>query len=100
MILFAAPTKPFIYTPPDSARVNRRDTLVEYNGEINALYMTIARAAHMPLNPPKVWSPKNSLIYVRGIIIAVLGKKLDDDADLFHHGTDRYGPLNLLDMSP
>ncbi|KAG8221465.1 hypothetical protein J3R82DRAFT_1672 [Butyriboletus roseoflavus] len=88
MILFAAPMKPFSYTPLDAARVNRRDTLAKYNHEINALYKTIARAAHMAVKPPKIWSPDKSLIYVRGIITTVLGKKLDDDADLFDHGID------------
>lgn len=90
MILFAAPTKPFIYTPLGGTRVNRRDTLTEYSDEINVLYKTIARAAHMALKPPRVWSPEKSLLYVRGIIVAVLGKRLNDDADLFDHGIDRY----------
>lgn len=99
MIIFASPTKPFICTPLGSSLVNRRDTLAEYNGEIDTLYKTIARAAHMALNPPKIWSPKNSLVYVRGIIVVVLGKKLDDNADFFQHGTDRYEPFNLSDMS-
>lgn len=90
MILFAAPAKPFIYTPLSRARVNRRDTLAKYSDEINALYNTLARAAHIALKPPKIWSPQNSLTYVRGIIVAVLGKKLDDDDDLFNYGTDRY----------
>jgi hypothetical protein len=97
MILFAAPAKPFIYTL-SPARVNRRDTLAEYNDEINALYKTMAQAAHMALKPPKIWSPKNSLTYVRGIIVAVLGKRLDDDADLFNYGTDRYALFNLLNI--
>ncbi|KAF8552805.1 NAD(P)-binding protein [Imleria badia] len=88
MILFAAPAKPFIYAPLSSARVNRRDTLAKYNDGINALYDTIARAARIALKPPRIWSPQNSLTYVRGIIVAVLGKKLDDDADLFNYGTD------------
>lgn len=99
MVLFAAPTKPFIYAPPSSTRVNRRDTLAEYNGEINALYKTIAHAAHMALNPPRVWRPNNSLVYVRGIIVAVLGSKLEDDADLFSHGTNRCGPVHLSNVS-
>lgn len=98
MILFAAPAKSFIYTPLSPARVNRRDTLAEYNDEINALYKTIAQAAHMALKPPKIWSPKNSLTYVRGIIVAVLGKRLDDDADLFNYGTDRYALFKLFNI--
>ncbi|KAF8132584.1 hypothetical protein EV363DRAFT_1583468 [Boletus edulis] len=88
MILFAALTKPFIYTHLNPTRVNRNDTLAKYNDEINALYNTVARAALIAMKPPKVWSPKNSLTYVRGIIVAVLGRKLDDDTDLFDYGID------------
>ena len=94
MVLFAAPTKPFIYT--FSSRVNRRDTLAEYATEINALYKTIARTAHVALNPPEVWSPKNSLLYVRAVVVTVLGKKLNDDADFFNHGINRYGFVTYL----
>lgn len=100
MILFAAPTKPFTYTPLDTARVNRRDTLAKYGHEINVLYKTIARAAHMGLKPPKSWSLSRSLLYVRSIIVAVLGKKLDDNANLFDHGADRYALFKRIKHTP
>lgn len=90
MIIFSIPTKPFIYTHHNSTRVNRRSTLAAYNSEINTLYNAIARSAYVALKPPKIWSPKNSLTYMRGIIFAVLGKKLDDDADLLNYGMDRF----------
>lgn len=96
MILFAAPTKPFVDNPFNTRQVNRRDTLAEYNDEIKGLYKTIARATNMALKPPKIWSPENSLIYVRGIVVVVLGKNLDDDADLFNYGMDRCALFELL----
>lgn len=98
MILFAAPTKPFIYTLLGAVRVNRRDTLIEYSDEINALYKTVARAVHVALKPPEIWSPEKSLIYVRGIIGAALGRKLSDETDLFNHGIDRYALFRRLNI--
>ncbi|KAF8836796.1 NAD(P)-binding protein [Paxillus ammoniavirescens] len=86
MIIFASRTKPFTYSPRGT--VNRQSTLVNYKDEINVLYTTTEQAAQVALKPPKIWSPENSLHFVRGVVVAVWGKKLEDDADFFLYGAD------------
>ncbi|KIJ62318.1 hypothetical protein HYDPIDRAFT_114825 [Hydnomerulius pinastri MD-312] len=86
MTIFASRTKPFSYSYQGT--VNRKSTLAGYTDDINALYDTTEQAALIGLKYPKVWSPENSLHFVRGIVVALWGKKIDDDADFFHYGAD------------
>ncbi|KAF9223090.1 hypothetical protein BS17DRAFT_734654 [Gyrodon lividus] len=86
MIIFTSRAKPFTYSP--RGVVNRQSTLAGYNDEINALYTTAEQAAQVALKPPKIWSPENALHFVRGIVVVLWGKRLDDEADLFHYGAD------------
>ncbi|KAF9238274.1 male sterility protein-domain-containing protein [Melanogaster broomeanus] len=86
MVIFASRTKPFTYS--SRGMVHRQSTLAGYNDDIKALYKSIEQVAHVALKPPKIWSPENSLNFVRGIVVTLWGKKIDDDADLFQYGAD------------
>ncbi|KAI9464124.1 acetyl-CoA synthetase-like protein [Lactarius psammicola] len=86
MIIFASPSKPFVYTAKMTAR--RQAILKEYDNEINALYDVVEQTSQVDIPPPSEWTPSQSLDYMRRIVHKVMTQKVADSIDVFQHGCD------------
>lgn len=86
MILVASPNKPFTYTAKNTAR--RQAIIIDYEPEIDKLYVDVAETAQSDLPTPQNWSREETLPFIRTVVGNVL-RPLDDDRDLFQEGCDR-----------
>ena len=88
MILVASPSKPFTYTAKATAR--RQAIIADYDPEIRALYDAMTDATHMNVTVPNSWERPQALHFVRDTVRKVLTKPVDDEDDIFEHGSDRH----------
>lgn len=88
MILVASPTKPFTYTGKGTAR--RPAIIAAYEDEIKALYSAAEASASAAAQAPKSRTIQEIQSFVRQVVSSVLGQVVQDDADIFQHGCDRY----------
>lgn len=102
MILIASPSKPFEYTSKGNLR--RQRVLDAYTSEINALYELISESTQEDIAGPTEWTSHETRLFVKDVIARTLKTRstaIDDDADLFEHGLDRFehillGPIPCL----
>lgn len=89
MIIVSSPTKPFSYT--DKGTPRRHAMVREYEQEIGNLYSGQAlETLTLEVAPPTDWDESSSLDLVRAVVTAVLRRHVQDDADIFRFGCDRY----------
>ena len=91
MVLVASPSKPFTYNIKGYPR--RPTILKEYHDDIEAVYKEVEQSAQSDVAGPITWDFVNVQSFLRIVVSKVLGKPLDDDADLFRNGCDRYSIL-------
>ncbi|OCH93203.1 acetyl-CoA synthetase-like protein [Obba rivulosa] len=91
LVLIAPTWKPFILS--DKATVRRHETLNQYEAEIEDAYAKLeSGAGGDPL--PDVDDDEGALTYVRNLVKGLIGKDVDDDANLFDHGMDSMLAMN------
>lgn len=88
MILVASPSRPFTYTAKGSAR--RQAVIADYAAEIKELYAAVSETIQEEISAPLDWSLPQTLEFIRTTISNVLTATVDDDADIFQHGCDRF----------
>ena len=91
MILIASPSKPFEYTSKGNLR--RQRILDAYTTEINALYDLVSESTQEDIAGPSEWTSHETKLFVKDVIARTLKTRsnaIDDGADLFEHGLDRF----------
>lgn len=99
MIIVSSRTKPFSYT--DKGTPRRHAMVREYEQEIDDLYNGRAlETLTLEVAPPTNWDESSSLDFVRAVVTAVLRRHVQDDADIFRFGCDRYDGCYLSLCGP
>ncbi|KAK0451170.1 NRPS-like enzyme [Desarmillaria tabescens] len=93
MILVAKPSKPFEFTAKGTLR--RKAILKAYNQEIEDLYKAIDDATQADVVIPQLWTLRNVMAMIRGIVTAALERKIGDSDDIFVAGGDSLTAMSI-----
>lgn len=88
MILIATPSKLFHLTAKGTLRRNL--ILSDYEDEIEAIYQAVETSAESDIPPPTTWDEDGIKTFVRAVVHDTLNRAIEDDADIFRNGGDRY----------
>ncbi|KAK0193507.1 NRPS-like enzyme [Armillaria mellea] len=93
MILVATPSKPFEFTAKGTVR--RKAVLKAYDQEIEDLYKAVDDASHTDVVIPQLWSLKNIMTMIRGIVTVVLEREIGDSDDIFAAGGNSLTAMSM-----
>ena len=91
MIITTSPSKPFSYSAKGYPR--RVAAMQSYSDEISVLYENVERSSQPTITGPAIWDDQSTRAFVRRVVTSVLVRSIDDEADFFRNGCDRYAPF-------
>ncbi|VDC04878.1 unnamed protein product [Peniophora sp. CBMAI 1063] len=86
MILVASPDKPLELTAKGNPR--RNICLAAYEKEIETIYSNVEESSNVGPEPPALWTPVETLDYIRAVVKTIMGQDLGDGDELFSLGCD------------